>query len=285
MKLFQTAQKNLLLVKFNPNQTDSFFGLMRQHSSCFFQAIMTILSLALYLLLDANSMIEYLNSMFLITLGVIIFVSFWSSVLKTPELYAFVASCEMGANESELIKWRDWAIYIKFWANFRNKISAKIAESAGRKQPTRWAVKQNCIFVDRENWAIRTVIAVRDCQLLSLLFHQLWKWYIYAGRPSLVMKEFLCINRNALTHALSYKSRFPFDWKTPKGYGLAVILQFIMYLNPLRFIACYLSIAVGSFLFLHFFVKGIFCVPSPVKAQKKTFNDFCYRWNQRSTIT
>lgn len=113
MKLFQTLQRNLLLVKFHPNQTNSFFGLIRQHSSCFSQSSMSIASLTLYLLHDASSVKEYMDSMFLTMAAITIFVSFSNTVFKTPELYTFLNSIEKAGNNSELINafevyWFNW---------------------------------------------------------------------------------------------------------------------------------------------------------------------------------
>lgn len=44
-------------------------------------------------------------------------------------------------------------------------------------------------------------------------------------------------------------NRFPFDWKNPYGYALAVTLQIKIASIPVRFIACFLSLASGCFLF------------------------------------
>lgn len=103
MKLFQTLRRNLAIVKFDPNQTDSFFGLIRQHCSCFSQSSLSIVSLTLYLVHDANSVKEYMDSMFLTTAAVTIFASFSSTVFKTPELYTLLNNAETVGNDSELI--------------------------------------------------------------------------------------------------------------------------------------------------------------------------------------
>lgn len=76
---------------------------------------MTIVSLILYFLLEASSIKDYMDSAFLITLAILIFVSFSSSVLKSSELYAFIESCEKAANQSEFIEWINSIIYSKSW--------------------------------------------------------------------------------------------------------------------------------------------------------------------------
>lgn len=42
---------------------------------------------------------------------------------------------------------------------------------------------------------------------------------------------------------------FPFDWKTPVGYSIAVTVQFVVARLTMRFIGCFLSIGVASFAF------------------------------------
>lgn len=42
---------------------------------------------------------------------------------------------------------------------------------------------------------------------------------------------------------------FPFDWKTPVGYSIAVMVQFVVARLTMRFIGCFLSIGVASFAF------------------------------------
>lgn len=49
--------------------------------------------------------------------------------------------------------------------------------------------------------------------------------------------------------------RFPFDWKNPIGFLVAVILQTIMISYPLRYMSCYTRLALGSYLFAITFVR------------------------------
>lgn len=101
MKLFQTIQKNLTILKFDPNQPDSFFALIFQHWSCFLKSFLSLTSLIVYLLHDANTVKEYMDSLFLTTAAILIFVSFTSTVFKTPEIYIFFNGAEKAANKSE----------------------------------------------------------------------------------------------------------------------------------------------------------------------------------------
>lgn len=43
--------------------------------------------------------------------------------------------------------------------------------------------------------------------------------------------------------------RFPFDWKNPLGYFIAVYLQFIIVSMPLQYMGCFLTFALTAFLY------------------------------------
>lgn len=43
------------------------------------------------------------------------------------------------------------------------------------------------------------------------------------------------------------KKSYPFDWKNPYGYSIAVILQFTVALLLLHYLACFISIAFVSY--------------------------------------
>lgn len=43
--------------------------------------------------------------------------------------------------------------------------------------------------------------------------------------------------------------RLPFDWKHPIGYLFAVAFQCMLILNPLRYIACILSLEFANYVF------------------------------------
>lgn len=55
----------------------------------------------------------------------------------------------------------------------------------------------------------------------------------------------------------SKSNRFPFDWKNPFGYGIAVLLQLKMVSLPLRYIASNLTLAFTGFLFALSIAKDI----------------------------
>ena len=42
--------------------------------------------------------------------------------------------------------------------------------------------------------------------------------------------------------------RLPFNWKNPIGYGIAVALQISIVSYPLRYLACFFTLAFGAYL-------------------------------------
>lgn len=51
--------------------------------------------------------------------------------------------------------------------------------------------------------------------------------------------------------------RFPFDWKTPRGYLIAFTLQYIACMFLFLFIACSLSTGIGVYMFIKCLTKDI----------------------------
>lgn len=113
MKLFQTVHKNLAILKFISNQSDSFFPLIRQHWSCFLKSFLIITSFSMYLAHVATTAKESMDTLFLISTSIVVVVSFTSIVLKTPKLYSFLNNCEDATYKSEyekrLIDSLNWA--------------------------------------------------------------------------------------------------------------------------------------------------------------------------------
>lgn len=48
--------------------------------------------------------------------------------------------------------------------------------------------------------------------------------------------------------------RFPYDWKNPIGYSVAVSTQYLLAFYPSQFIGCFMNLAFGSFMFAKIFV-------------------------------
>lgn len=71
--------------------------------------------------------------------------------------------------------------------------------------------------------------------------------------------------------------RFPFDWKNPIGYSVAINLQLVMFSFPLSFIAYTLGLSFGAFIFGLAFVKD-------VKYTIKSLEKFVKTKPQRSAI-
>lgn len=102
MKYFQTIKKELTILYFLPNQTDSTtFELIQQHWSCFLKSILSIISLFAYLIYVANTASEFMYSMFLSTASIFIFMAFTFTVFKTSALFNFLDHYEAVLNMNE----------------------------------------------------------------------------------------------------------------------------------------------------------------------------------------
>lgn len=101
MKLFQTIKKHLAVLYFHPDQTDSLFELIRQNWSCFLKSILSLTSLFVYLIYVAETVNEFMYSMFLSTASIFIFVAFTSTVFKTSAMYDFLDHFEVALNMNE----------------------------------------------------------------------------------------------------------------------------------------------------------------------------------------
>lgn len=101
MELFKTVQKNLATIYFTPIETDSWFDLVKQHSSCFFKSILSLISLFAYLICVAETLNEFMYSSFLSTASVFIAVAFTSSVFKTAALFKLLPYAADVVNKRE----------------------------------------------------------------------------------------------------------------------------------------------------------------------------------------
>lgn len=68
--------------------------------------------------------------------------------------------------------------------------------------------------------------------------------------PSLATAIYLFLKFNFKAHILfSLYKRIPFNWQNPFGYSVALILQFIFISYLLHYIACFVTLAFGAYLF------------------------------------
>lgn len=69
----------------------------------------------------------------------------------------------------------------------------------------------------------------------------MWWAFLQFHSYSLQLKNLFAQGRNCF-------QRFPFDWKTPFGYFIAVAFQLMIVKVPLRIIGCFLSIGFAAFI-------------------------------------
>ena len=70
-----------------------------------------------------------------------------------------------------------------------------------------------------------------------------------AKQLNIIKQEKHGARRQAFHFNNVFTFRFPFDWKNPIGYLIAVGLQLIMVFIALHYVACFLTLAIGSVMF------------------------------------
>lgn len=101
MKLFQTIRKNLAIIYFLPIETDSWWELFKQHLSCFVKSVLSLISLFAYLFYVAETLNEFMYSVFLSAVSIFIAASFTSSVFKTSVMFDIFAHADEALHKSK----------------------------------------------------------------------------------------------------------------------------------------------------------------------------------------
>lgn len=94
MEIFLTVKKNLASLAFVPNQRP-FYTNQLIHTSYGFLAI--ILQ-CLYLFFDAETIKEYMDSIFMTTVGILVYVGYLSMVFKMVTIFIFIDDMEQVVN-------------------------------------------------------------------------------------------------------------------------------------------------------------------------------------------
>lgn len=74
--------------------------------------------------------------------------------------------------------------------------------------------------------------------------------------------------------------RLPFDWKSPTGYVIAILLQFIIVFYECSYLACFLTLALGIYLFILSFAKDMIDELQTINDRVKMENSIAQIRNQ-----
>lgn len=96
LKIFLTAKKNLESLDLYENQCP----IDRKQLSRILQTLLAIVLQFLYVFYDANTNREYIDSILMITLGVLLYIAYWSTISNKIIIYDLVNSVEKIINES-----------------------------------------------------------------------------------------------------------------------------------------------------------------------------------------
>lgn len=133
----------------------------------------------------------------------------------------------------------------------------------------------------KTNRKVQIGIEILDLLMMKLspnclLFpHFIVSFYVYfttdAGRDAFEMQFPVWYDWNSSCSFESKLSNFnsierlPFDWKTPKGYVISFIFQFILTINLLYSVLCLTILAIGTCLILISLAKDIQCYLNLIK--------------------
>lgn len=98
MKTFQAVRQNLVKIHVSADQRWSDNQLLFHICECIFAIILQ----CIYLFCVANTPEELMNSIFMTTAAILVFISYLSILLKIAEIFFFMDTIEKIVNKSEL---------------------------------------------------------------------------------------------------------------------------------------------------------------------------------------
>lgn len=97
MKIFESAKKNLASIDLDANQRP----LHRMQLLHVVQGFLAISLQCLYLVFEANTAKEYMNSISMTTIGILVYIAYWSAIFQTSTIFEFIDHYETIVNGSE----------------------------------------------------------------------------------------------------------------------------------------------------------------------------------------
>lgn len=97
MRIFNTVKKSLLSIDLDVNKP-KFHRMQLLHVV---QGFVAILLQCMYFVNDANTTNEYMNSILITSIGLLIYVAYWSSIFETKTVYDFIEYYETIINGSK----------------------------------------------------------------------------------------------------------------------------------------------------------------------------------------
>lgn len=110
-------------------------------------------------------------------------------------------------------------------------------------------MQQNRIFCRKE--CARCPVADNHRQFFQVFYHGFGKWCFWVTSWNVVglLKVFKCMVNSEQFPNISSQKRFPFNWKNPCGYMMAVVVQSLWVSVVFTIIGCILLLSFGCFVF------------------------------------
>lgn len=97
MKILQTVQTNLAVLGFERNLRP----FNKRQMFWFFEGLLSSTTFVIYLLFEASSPKEYMDSIFMIVIGTLMTISHFSMILETETIFVLIDKIENIINASE----------------------------------------------------------------------------------------------------------------------------------------------------------------------------------------
>lgn len=97
MKIFESAKQMLVLIDLDANQRP----FHRNQLLHIVQGFLAIILQCLYLVYEANTVREYMNSIFMTSTGILVYIAYWNAIFKATLIYEFIDYYETIVNGSE----------------------------------------------------------------------------------------------------------------------------------------------------------------------------------------
>lgn len=110
MKIFQTVQKHLASIGYRRNER----SFNNDISVQLLKSILYIMCQWVYLLHIANTPKEYMDSIFMSAVGILVNISFLSTVLKMKTIFIFIDAAENAINTSEMVSYILSSLFLLF---------------------------------------------------------------------------------------------------------------------------------------------------------------------------
>lgn len=174
MKFFQRTQKILAAMGFTRNQQQNYHGKLNFRQMVFvFVCTINALLLVFYIFFVANTMAEYMDAIFSLTVLVGVEMVFISFIFKNDDIFTGFDFCERILTESKC-DYCNFQLQKKIEKKLFQRIEEKssITSKTQENQSTYRKIVWNFLFCRYQGWHTSSDVAESNYKLYHLLYHR-----------------------------------------------------------------------------------------------------------------